>query len=65
VTVSVDLAEVLRAMSDGTITASLDCSAAALGRLTGMAYTLKHEAVRERVEKITAKSYAIGEEWLR
>lgn len=60
-----NLAEVMRAMADATIAAIPDRSAAAVGRLTGLAYTLKHEALREQVEKITAESYAFGEQWLR
>jgi len=60
-----DFSEVMRAMADATIAAIPDRSAAAVGRLTGLAYTLKHEAMREHVEKITAESYAFGEQWLR
>jgi hypothetical protein len=36
-----------------------------VGRLTGLAYTLANEAMREQVAKITADSYEIGEQWLR
>lgn len=60
-----DFAEIMRAMADATIAAIPDRSAAAVGRLTGLAYTLQHEEMREHVEKVTAESYAIGEEWLR
>ena len=59
-----DLAAVMRAMADATITAIPDRRAAAVGRLTGLAYTLQHKAMREHVEKITAEHYAFGEEWL-
>lgn len=58
------LAEVMRAMADATIAAIPDRSAAAVGRLTGLAYTLTHEEMRKHVEKVTAESYAAGEEWL-
>jgi len=58
------LADIMRAMADATIAAIPDRSAAAVGRLTGLAYTLKNEAMREQVEKVTAESYAFGEEWL-
>lgn len=59
------LAEVMRAMADATIAAIPDRRAAAVGRLTGLAYTLAHEEMRKHVEEITAESYAMGEEWLR
>jgi AcrR family transcriptional regulator len=60
-----NLAEVMRAMADATIAAIPDRSAAAVGRLTGLAYTLEHEAMREHVVKVTAESYSMGEKWLR
>ena len=58
------LAEIMRAMADATIAAIPERSAAAVGRLTGMAYALTHEEMRVQVEKVTAESYAFGEEWL-
>ena len=60
-----NLAEVMKAMADATIVAIPDRSAAAVGRLTGLAYTLEHEAMREHVVNVTAESYAMGEKWLR
>jgi len=60
-----DFAGVMRAIADATIAAIPDRAAAAVGRLTGLAYTLQHETMREDVAKITAESYAFGEEWLR
>lgn len=57
--------DVMRAMADATIAAIPDRAAAAVGRLTGLAYTLAHEDMRARVESVTAESYAIGEQWLR
>ena len=57
--------EIMRAMADATIAAIPDRSAAAVGRLTGLAYTLTHEELRAQVTEITAQSYAIGEQWLR
>jgi AcrR family transcriptional regulator len=59
------LAELMRAMADATIAAIPDRSAAAVGRLTGLAFTLGNEGMRKQVEKVTAESYAFGEEWLR
>jgi AcrR family transcriptional regulator len=58
------LVEVMRAMADATIAAIPDRKDAAVGRLMGLAYTLANEEVREQVVKITADSYAIGEQWL-
>jgi AcrR family transcriptional regulator len=58
------LAEIMKAMADATIAAIPDRRAAAAGRLRGLAYTLEHEAMRKQVEKVTADSYAFGEEWL-
>jgi AcrR family transcriptional regulator len=40
-------------------------STAAVGRLTGLAYTLTHEELRAKVAAFTAQSYALGEQWLR
>lgn len=57
--------EIMRALADATLAALPDRSAAAVGRLTGMAYTLTHEELRAKVTEFTAQSYAFGEEWLR
>jgi AcrR family transcriptional regulator len=57
--------DVMRAMADATIAAIPDRAAAAVGRLTGLAYTLTHEDLRARVSSVTAESYAFGERWLR
>jgi len=56
---------IMRAMAEATIGAIPDRSAAAVGRLTGLAYTLTHEEMRAQVREITAQSYAFGEQWLR
>jgi len=58
------LVEIMRAMADATIAAIPDRRAAAVGRLTGLAYTLENEEMREQVLKVTADSYAFGEQWL-
>jgi len=58
-------AEVMRAMAEATIEAIPDRAAAAVGRLTGLAYTLTNEELRARVAAFTAESYALGEQWLR
>jgi len=58
------LVEVMRAMADATIAAIPDRKAAAVGRLTGLAYTLANEEMRAQVAQITADSYTFGEQWL-
>ena len=58
------LVEIMRAMADATIAAIPDRKAAAVGRLTGLAYTLANEEMQQRVAKVTADSYAFGEQWL-
>jgi AcrR family transcriptional regulator len=58
-------AAIMRAMADATIAAIPDRRAAAVGRLTGLAYTLTHEEMRVQVREITAQSYAFGEQWIR
>jgi AcrR family transcriptional regulator len=57
--------EIMLALADATLAAIPDRSAAAVGRLTGLAYTLTHEELRAKVAEFTAQSYAIGEQWLR
>jgi len=57
--------EIMRALADATLAAIPDRSAAAVGRLTGLAYTLTHEELRAKVAQFTAQSYAFGEQWLR
>ena len=57
--------EIMRAMAEATIAAIPDRRAAAVGRLTGMAYTLTHEEMRAQVREVTAQSYVFGEQWLR
>src|SRR5713226_5145363 len=57
--------EIMRALTDATLMAIPDRSAAAFGRLTGLAYTLTHEELRAKVAEFTALSYALGEQWLR
>jgi AcrR family transcriptional regulator len=59
------LAEIMAALADATLAAIPDRRSAAVGRLTGMAYTLTHEELRAKVVEFTAQSYAFGEEWLR
>jgi AcrR family transcriptional regulator len=58
-------AAIMRAMAEATIAAIPDRRAVAVGRLTGLAYTLTHEEMRVQVSVVTAQSYAFGEQWLR
>jgi AcrR family transcriptional regulator len=57
--------EIMRALADATLAAIPDRSAAAVGRLTGIAYALTHEEMRAKVREVTAQSYEFGEQWLR
>ena len=59
------VAEMMRGLAAALIAALPDRRLAAAGRLTGMAYALKHEAMRERVREITARTYEAGAAWLR
>jgi hypothetical protein len=52
-------------MADATLAGVPDRSTAAVGRLTGLAYTLTHKELRAKVAEITSQSYSLGEQWLR
>jgi len=58
-------AEIMGSIAEATIAAIPDRRTAAVGRLTGLAYTLTHEELRAQVRDVTAQSYAFGEQWLR
>ena len=58
------LADVMRAIADATILAIADRQPVVIGRLTGMAYAIGNEEMRQRVLSVTRDSYAFGEEWL-
>jgi AcrR family transcriptional regulator len=58
-------AEAMHAMAAATLEAIPERTTAAVGRLTGLAYTLTTPDLRERVREITAGSYELGAEWLR
>src|SRR5947208_2684538 len=55
--------EIMRAMAKATIAVMPDRKAAAVGRLTGVAYTLRHQDLLAQVHAVTAQSYALGAEW--
>src|SRR5262245_53232775 len=57
--------EAMRALAKATLNAVEARRPAAVGRLTGLAYTLKNEELRSRVHDITKSSYEISAEWLR
>jgi AcrR family transcriptional regulator len=57
-------AEAMRAMAAATIEALPDRSVVAQGRLTGIAYTLEHPELQQRVHEFTAASYEFGAAWL-
>jgi AcrR family transcriptional regulator len=59
------LSEIMRAIAKATISVIPDRKAAAVGRLTGVAYTLRHEDLLAQVQTFTAQRYAAGAEWLR
>jgi AcrR family transcriptional regulator len=58
-------AEAMRAFATATLAAVHDRAPAAVGRLTGLAYTLGNAELRARVHEVTKGSYEIGAEWLR
>jgi len=58
-------ADAMRALAKATLAAVDERRPAAIGRLTGLAYTLKNPDLRARVHEITQSSYELGAEWLR
>src|SRR4051812_44667908 len=58
-------AEAMQALAAATIAAVDQRAPVAVGRLTGLAYTLTHPELRARVEAVTRDSYELGAEWLR
>ena len=58
-------AEAMRALAKATLAAVDERRPAAVGRLTGLAYTLTNQELRLRVHEITKTHYEMGAEWLR
>ena len=58
-------AEAMRALASATLAAVDERAPVAVGRLTGMAYTLTNSELRGRVYEVTKSSYELGAEWLR
>jgi AcrR family transcriptional regulator len=57
-------AEAMHAFANAALTAADERAPAAIGRLTGLAYTLRNAELRSRVVEITKGSYDFGAEWL-
>jgi AcrR family transcriptional regulator len=58
-------AEAMHALAKATLAAVDERAPAAIGRLTGLAYTLKNAELRSKVVTVTKDSYEFGTEWLR
>ena len=58
-------AEAMRALASATLVAVDERAPVAVGRLTGLAYTLTNSELRARVQEVTKSSYEVGAEWLR
>ena len=58
-------AEAMRALAKATLAAVEERTPVAVGRLTGLAYTLQNPELRARVQAVTKESYEFGAEWLR
>jgi AcrR family transcriptional regulator len=58
-------AEAMQALAKATLAAVDARAPVAVGRLTGMAYTLQDPELLERVREVTRSSYEMGAEWLR
>jgi len=58
-------ADAMHALARATIAALDDRRSAAVGRLTGLAYTLQTPNLRAHVHEVTKTSYEFGAEWLR
>jgi AcrR family transcriptional regulator len=58
-------AEAMQALARATLAAVDDRKLVAVGRLTGLAYTLKNADMRARVRDVTKGSYDAGAAWLR
>lgn len=57
-------ADAMHALAKATLAAVEQRRPVAVGRLTGLAYTLKSPELRARVNEITKRSYELGADWL-
>jgi hypothetical protein len=55
----------MQALARATLAAVDERRPAAVGRLTGLAYTLQNAEMQARVRDVTKASYDAGAEWLR
>jgi AcrR family transcriptional regulator len=58
-------AEAMHAIAKATLAAVDERTPVAIGRLTGLAYTLKNAQLRSQVAAVTKDSYEFGAQWLR
>jgi AcrR family transcriptional regulator len=58
-------AEAMHALAKATLAAVDERTPVAIGRLTGLAYTLQNAELRSGVHEITKNGYEFGAEWLR
>lgn len=58
-------ADAMQALASATLAAVNERAPVAVGRLTGLAYTLTNPELRARVRDVTKESYEFGAEWLR
>jgi hypothetical protein len=58
-------ADAMHSLAAATLGALDERTSAAVGRLTGLAYTLQNPDLRAQVHEITKSSYEIGAQWLR
>lgn len=65
ITPGATFAEAMHAVAKATIEAVDERTPVAVGRLTGLAYTLKTPDLRARVSEVTRSSYELGAEWLK
>ena len=57
-------AEAMQSLASATLAAVTERAPAAIGRLNGLAYTLRSGELRARVQQVTKDSYELGVEWL-
>jgi len=58
-------ADAMRSLATATLAAVDERTSAAVGRLTGLAYTLTTPDLRAQVHEVTRNSYELGADWLR
>jgi AcrR family transcriptional regulator len=56
--------EAMRALATATIEALPERAMAAVGRLSGLAYSLEHPELRQQVQDVTAAHFELGAAWL-